>query len=171
MFCYIEQVWTPPVSWQERSSEMVRINLEFEDSSDDLEVVVALVEHLRSRHRPTQPPEDQPATAWNVAAWYGHLGRGSRSFWEIAARHAVDNETWTFDDLETASGTDKSTLRSYHRNSYRAIRDENAPDPLTSDWDVDRECNVYQMPEAVRDEILRLIEGEDDAAQDDEDGT
>jgi hypothetical protein len=149
---------------------MVQLSIQFEDSPDELEVVGALVDHLRSRHRPTRPPEDQPVDAWNVAAWYGHLGQGSRRFWEVAARHSLNNDTWTFDDLEAASGIDKNTLRSYHRNSYRAIRDENAPDPLRSDWNVDQACNVYQMPEAVRDELHRLVEEDDAAPAGDETG-
>lgn len=139
---------------------MVRFTVEFADNPNDLAVIIAVAEQLRARHEPSQPTGGQPATAWNVANWLAHLGQGSRSFWEIAAGHAQTQETWTFDDLVATSGVDKNTLRSYHRNSYRAIRDENAPDPLTGNWNVIRQCNVYSMPDAVRDEILRIIQEE-----------
>lgn len=144
---------------------MLKVTIQFDDSADDLERAYDYVVALRDRHRAMQPtaplPLPPPATAlpaaWNVEGWFNHLGEGSRSFWEIAARYAQNHPTFTFDELATASGTDKETLRSYQRNSYRAIRGENAPDPLPeADWDANQGCNVYRMPDAVRDEILRL---------------
>ena len=68
---------------------------------------------------------------------------------------------WTFDDL-AESPEDKKELRAHHRNSYRAIRAERAPDPLKgSRWDSKRDCQVYRMPDGVRDEILHLLDLEE----------
>lgn len=137
---------------------MIRVAIEFDLSADDLDEVALTVETLRTRAATAgaQPSATAPVADWKIADWLGHLGEGSRSFWNIAARHAQSNPSWTFDDLAQASGIDKETLRSYHRNSYRAIRDESAPDPLASEWDATGAFNVYRMPDVVRDEILRL---------------
>ncbi|MEX0677098.1 MAG: hypothetical protein WD063_08490 [Pirellulales bacterium] len=128
---------------------MVRVTIEFEFPGD-MDAATAALETFRGITLPAH-------TAGNVADWFSHLGEGSRSFWEIAARHAQTNATWTFDDLAQTSGIDRDTLRSYHRNSYRAINDESAQNPLTSEWDANRGCNVYRMADAVRDEILGLV--------------
>jgi hypothetical protein len=138
---------------------MVRISLEFDDDPDDLDAAARLIEAIQSAATPPTvpaPPATAPASAWNVAGWFNHLGPGSRSFWEIAARHATTHPRWTFDDLSEATGVEKETLRSYQRNSYRAIKAEKAPDPLDSEWDANRGCNVYTLKPAVGPEILRL---------------
>jgi hypothetical protein len=110
------------------------------------------------------PPPPSPLTtaAGNpedfVEAWLGHLGEGSRKFWRIAARYAVDHPLITFEDLARSSGLSRETLRSYHRNSYRAIGDEKAPDPMPGTWSQVTKRTEYSMAAAVRDKILELTE-------------
>jgi hypothetical protein len=129
------------------------IHVSFDNAPEDLDAVAAIVATLRQQHAISSVAPATPV-AGQVAPWFGHLGEGSRSFWQLVAQHALTNRTWTFDDLAAASGTDKETLRSYHRNSYRAIKDEGSPDPMPGDWEGNR--NVYWMADAVRDEIIQL---------------
>lgn len=91
-----------------------------------------------------------------VYRWLSHLGEGSRKFWKLAARYSTDHATLTFEDLEREYGIGKETLRSHHRNSYRAINDEKAPDPMPGAWDQQALRNVYSMTPAVRDKINEL---------------
>jgi hypothetical protein len=131
------------------------IHVSFDNTPEDLAAIAAIVFNLQQQHATATAVAAVTASAApQVAAWYGHLGDGSRSFWQLVAQHALTHRTWTFDDLATASGTDKETLRSYHRNSYRAIKDEGAPDPMPGDWE--GSYNVYYMADAVRDAILQL---------------
>lgn len=134
---------------------MVRISLEFDFTPEDVDSAVALLDSIQP-HQETADDDPTTPLQLGVGGWYGHLGVGSRRFWEVAAKHAQDHPTWTFDDLATASGIDKETLRSYHRNSYRAIKDVEAADPLKKEnWAGDHW--IYSMENTVRDEILRLI--------------
>ena len=96
------------------------------------------------------------ASRGNVAEWFGHLGPGSRKFWEIAATHCSTHSTFTFEDISTPE-LSKETLRSYHRNSYRAIKAAGATDPLEKTWDAQAGQYVYRMSHSVRGEILSLI--------------
>jgi hypothetical protein len=147
---------------------MLSIDLCFENSPEDLRAAAAVIAALRDDDLlgddggpvpvplAPAPPPNAPAGAWNISPWFNRLGPGSRQFWIVAAQFALTHRAWTFDDLAAASGLDKGTLRSYQRNSYRAIRAEQAPEPLGGDWDPNRQCNVYTMADVVRDEILRL---------------
>ena|ERR1700676_1957018 len=91
-----------------------------------------------------------------VATWFRRLGKGSREFWKLAARHSRSNAEWTFDDLAEGSKKERDRLRSNHRNSHRAIKAEGASNPLVSRWDSQTKRMIYSMSDAVRDEILRL---------------
>jgi hypothetical protein len=95
-----------------------------------------------------------------VERWLAHLGPGSRSFWRLAAEFLRDREQVTFEDLSQHYGIPTATLRSYHRNSYRAIHREEAPDPLPGQWDDRIQANVYRMPDSVRDKILELTKND-----------
>jgi hypothetical protein len=91
-----------------------------------------------------------------VSRWLQRLGKGSLAFWNVAATQSQAHGEWTFADLVARSGEPLNTLRSQHRNSYRAIKAEGADDPFTSRWDAAGGRRVYSMPNYVRDEILRL---------------
>jgi hypothetical protein len=137
----------------------MRFSFEFENNRADYDEAVRALDALGSAIPPRvpAPPANAVVADWKIEEWWEHLGGGnSRSFWTEAARYAQTHRTFTFDDLAAATGIDKQSLRSYHRNTYRAINDENAPDPLGGDWDANRGCNVYTMADVVRDEILRL---------------
>src|ERR1700730_1189151 len=108
---------------------MLHIGLQFENTAEELAAAVSLLGILQSLHNDEESarPEDlcgDKASSPTIAVWFAHLGAGSRSFWELAARFAQNHSTFTFDDLAAEANTEKETLRSYHRNSYRAIRDE-----------------------------------------------
>jgi hypothetical protein len=139
---------------------MVRIGLEFDVTPEDLSGAVAVIEAILTTTRDGDQSTTTDTQAEAVEDWFAHLGAGSRSFWEIAAQYAQTHPTWTFEELAAESGIDKEKLRSYHRNSYRAIKDEDSDDPLSKKWDVDNARYVYTMHDAVRDEILRLADGE-----------
>jgi hypothetical protein len=94
--------------------------------------------------------------AGRVEAWLGQLGEGSRRFWRLTARYAVDHAGFTFEDLESASGIARDTLVSGYRNSLRAIRGTKATDPLTRCPGPKRGRIVYSMSLAVREKILEL---------------
>jgi hypothetical protein len=140
------------------------MELRFDNERADLEAAKAVIDALLAASEEDAPaplapppPPTAPATAWNVAAWFGRLGEGSRRFWTIAARYSQSHQTFTFDELAADSGLDKETLRSYQRNSYRAIRAVGAPDPLgEAVWNAEQNRNTYSLPDAVRDEIIRL---------------
>jgi len=107
------------------------------------------------------PPQPPLATAQNpedfIQAWLRHLGPASRKFWRDTAQYAATGRpSITFEDLELATGIAKGSLRSYHRNSYRAINHEKAPDPMPGSWDATTKRNMYGMMPAVRDKILDL---------------
>lgn len=148
---------------------MLKVALTFENTPDDLVAAAALIEILRGRETAAVPvnsvasaspaPPPMSPTDWKVTAWFQRLGEGSRKFWKAAALYARTHANFTFDDLAAASGLTKGALRSYQRNSYRAIRAENAPDPLgQAEWDAHRQCNVYRVSDVVRDELIRLTE-------------
>jgi hypothetical protein len=112
---------------------------------------------------PVPPPEPSaPAGAAAkpedfVEKWLKRLGPGSRGFWKKAAEYATGPVLFiTFEDLEKATGVKMATLRSYHRNSYRAIKDEGAPDPMPGTWSAATKRYEYAMFPAVRDKILEL---------------
>lgn len=98
--------------------------------------------------------EERSLIAAKVPAWLRHLGDRSREFWEVSARYLLSHPEFTFPRLEEFSNTPESSLRAMHRNSYRAIKLEKAPDPLSVERDADSGHNVYQMEPVVRDEIL-----------------
>ena len=118
---------------------------------------------------PGDPPGPPPLTtartpAEAVDAWFSHLGQGSRRFWRIAARYALDHpeSQFTFEDLAAASGLTKGTLRSYHRNSYRAIKDEQAPDPMPGAWSQVTQRTDYMMFPGVAQRIAELTQNDPD---------
>jgi hypothetical protein len=96
-----------------------------------------------------------------VEKWLTRLGAGSRKFWRLAAEKAAKlNWLITFEDLEKETGIKAATLRSYHRNSYRAINDEHAPDPMPGSWSGATKRYEYAMSHAVRDRILQLTKND-----------
>lgn len=97
-----------------------------------------------------------------VEAWLSHLGEGSRKFWKLAAQYSTNHATLTFEDLQREYGISRETLRSHHRNAYRAINDERAPDPMPGTWDQQTQRNVYSLSPAVRDRILELTRDDAD---------
>ncbi len=136
----------------------MRVSFEFDFDRGDYDVAVKALDAIGTVIPPRvpTPPANATVADWKIADWWEHLGEGSRSFWKEAGRHLQTHGSFTFDELAAATGIDKQSLRSYHRNSYRAINDESAPDPLGGEWDANRGCNVYTMPDVVRDELLRL---------------
>ena len=74
----------------------------------------------------------------------------------MIALYLVDHSTAPFEELARVNNLDVETLRSYHRNSYRAIHAESASDPLKGRWDYAEGHQVYEMDDIIRDEILRL---------------
>ncbi len=135
---------------------MPSITLNIENTMEDLDRASVIIHALRALHSASPGNDRVDIAVEPIAAWFNRLGVGSKSFWARAARHSQTQSEWTFDDL-AQSPEDKKTLRSNHRNSYRAIKVEGASNPLQSRWDAYRECQVYQMPNIVRDEILRLL--------------
>jgi hypothetical protein len=155
---------------------MLRVSLEFDPTPEDLAAAGLVLNALReaparqdisrddSRPKNSNHPADSgpkptcndlPA-AWKVHVWFPKLGENARSFWLLAARHAQENPTWTLKEIEAVSGIEPRALKSYLRNSYRAIHASKAADPLLSDWDSVRRCNVYRFrDDIVRDEVLR----------------
>ncbi len=109
---------------------------------------------------PPLPPVAAADVASQVERWLAHLGPGSRSFWRLAAEFSRGRASFTFEDLSRHCGIPKATLRSYHRNSYRAIRHEEAPDPLPGLWDAQIRANVYWMADPVREKILELTQND-----------
>ena len=125
----------------------------------ELDRAAKLIEKLRSTSllkTGVVPSKTGLSSVGSVAAWFRRLGRGSRQFWERAAKHSRSHAEWTFYDLAGGAETEKARLRSNHRNSYRAINAEGASNPLESRWNSQTKRMVYSMPDAVRDEILRL---------------
>jgi hypothetical protein len=139
---------------------MPTITIKIEDTPDDLHRAAVIIRAIRGLHPGATTVDTADVAAGSVARWFNRLGTGSQIFWERAARHAQSHSEWTFDDL-AKSPADKKALRSYHRNSYRAIKVEGAADPLISRWDSKRDCQVYRMPDGVRDEILHLLDLEE----------
>jgi hypothetical protein len=137
----------------------MRFSFDFAFDRADYDLAVKALDALGAVIPPrvTPPAATAAPEDWGIDKWWEHLGGGnSRSFWTEAARHLQTHRSFTFDELAAATGIDKQSLRSYHRNSYRAINDESAPDPLGGEWDANQGCNVYTMVDVVRDEILRL---------------
>jgi hypothetical protein len=136
---------------------MLVITIQIEDTAEDLDRAAHIIHTIRARHPEVATSDTREVARTSIVGWFNRLGAGSKIFWERAARHAQSHSEWTFADL-AESPEDKRALRSYHRNSYRAIKAEGAADPLVSKWDAKRDCQVYRMPEAVRDEILHLLD-------------
>ena len=141
--------------------EYVAENIELHGFEDALRMAAdATRAAARSGNQANQPVAIPAAgTNWKIDKWWGHLGTRSREFWEAAARHVQTNPRFTFAELAQATGHDKGALKAEHRNSWKAIRDEGAPNPLNRTWDASQACNVYTMPDEVRDELLRLAGG------------
>jgi hypothetical protein len=133
------------------------ITIQIKDTAEDLDRSAVIIRAIRALHPDAGAVDTREVATTSIVRWFNRLGTGSRIFWERAARHSESHFEWTFDDL-AESPEDKKTLRSYHRNSYRAIKVEGAVDPLISRWDSKRDCQVYQMPDSVRDEILHLLD-------------
>ena len=92
-----------------------------------------------------------------IEKWWGHLGQTSRDFWKYAAQTAASTPHFTLQDIaHRHANTAVASLRASLMNSHKAIKDEQAPDPMPGIWDSLRGCNVYQMSEEVCQEILRL---------------
>lgn len=116
---------------------------------------------------PDSPSGPLPLTASrtpaeSIDAWFSHLGPGSRRFWKIAAQYALAHpeSQFTFEDLAAASSLSKGTLRSYHRNSYRAIKDEQAPDPMPGAWSQVTQRTDYMMFPGVAQRIVELTQND-----------
>ena len=136
---------------------MATITIEIQDTVKELDRAAEFIRAIRALHPQTTIGDAAGVALTSIARWLNRLGAGSKKFWWRAARYAQSHREWTFNDL-AVSPEDKKELRSFHRNSYRAIKAEAATDPLVSKWDSKRDCQVYHMPDAVRDEILRLLE-------------
>jgi hypothetical protein len=103
--------------------------------------------------------DDSSATAaTKVPSWFSHLSEKSRLFWKLSAEVLLHQSDFTFADLAGREGISIASLRAMHRNSYRAIEAERAPDPLWSKWDHAAKRNIYTMDRVVRDEILSLTQ-------------
>jgi hypothetical protein len=139
---------------------MPTLTIQIEDTIKELDRAAEIIRAIRALHPQVATGHTGGVTTTSIAGWFNRLGAGSKIFWDRAARHAQSHREWTFDDL-AESPEDKRALRSFHRNSYRAIKVEGATDPLVSKWDTKRDCQVYQMPDAVRDEILHLLDLEE----------
>jgi len=91
--------------------------------------------------------------------WVSRLGNKSRKFWQVASQYLLTHESFTFDDLARATRIPKASLKSMHRNSYRAIKAEIAQNPLKPRWDWPSGRNIYWMEPDVRDVLLDLTDG------------
>jgi hypothetical protein len=146
---------------------MIKLTFELENMYEDVDQALATLSAIRATRRLPEMRVSRIVEAtsagdggpdYRVSAWFPRLGQGSRSFWERAAIYFRDHAELTFEALAT-SEAEKQALRSYHRNSYRAINAEGAPNPLESRWDYQAGHQVYRMPDAVRDAILSLTSG------------
>jgi hypothetical protein len=147
-------------TWSTRAifmENMATFTIQIQDTIKELDRAAEIIRAIRAGHPQTTTGDTGGVATTSVARWFNRLGAGSKIFWQRAARHAQSHREWTFNDL-AESPEDKRALRSYHRNSYRAIKVEGAADPLVSKWDSKRDCQVYQIPDTVRDELLRLLE-------------
>ena len=91
----------------------------------------------------------------SVAEWFSLLGENSRRFWTIAARYLLNHESFTFEDLSIHSSVSVESLRSMHRNSWKAIHSKRGSNPLVSHWDGEHRRFIYTMNKHVRDEFLK----------------
>ena len=131
---------------------MLRISLDFDNTTADIEAAQKVLAVL---HKKAEKP-DAVADELSIEDWFERLGDGSRLFWYLAAYQSLSKESWTFHDLAEISGDEVEKLRSYQRNSYRAIKATRSPNPLISRWDTEHQHNVYSMHDCVRDRILEL---------------
>jgi len=100
------------------------------------------------------------AAAKDVEAWWKHLGKKSKEFWVIAATHMLDSDSFTFEELESEN-ISQGSLKSRHRNSYRAIKHEKAKEPLDQEWSWEIGKNIYVIGQPIRDRILELAQLEE----------
>jgi hypothetical protein len=144
----------------------MKITIELQDTEANATSLLAFAERFKSmfigaRPMSATPQSQSPAPPHSeqgdssVGKWFARLGQGSRSFWVRAAQFSQEHDSWTFEQL-AGDETKPAVLRSYHRNSYRAINVENAADPLVKQWDASQGCYVYFLAPEIRDEILRL---------------
>ncbi|MDB5293822.1 MAG: hypothetical protein JWL69_5063 [Phycisphaerales bacterium] len=129
------------------------------------EEVDAAVDGLADKAKAPAAPPAVTAVPGNpevfIEKWLKRLGPGSRKFWKLVAQHALtQNFLITFEDLKLNTGISTATLRSYHRNSYRAIKDEKAPDPMPGVWSGATKRYEYAMSHAVRDKIIELTKND-----------
>jgi hypothetical protein len=139
---------------------MPTLTIQIQDTIKELDRAAEIIRAIRALHPDAATVDTGDLATTSIVGWFNRLGTGSRIFWARAARRAQSHFKWTFDDL-AESPEDKKALRSYHRNSYRAIKVEGAADPLIGRWDSKRDCQVYQMLDPVRDEILHLLDLEE----------
>jgi hypothetical protein len=156
------------MSWQEDQNMPVSFTLQVSCDSRSLDEAAQILESLKELYPAdaiieeapgaTAAPANARTAADHVSEWMPHLGAGGRKFWKKVAEHARDVSPLfiTFEDLSRTSGIPTGSLRSYHRNAYRAIKNDANLDPLPGAWDGQLKCNVYSMREDVRDKILEL---------------
>lgn len=95
-------------------------------------------------------------TAARIPTWFADLSVDAQAFWIAGAKYLLGSPTFSFADLHRAAGMAVTTLKSMHRNSYRAIHRAHSLNPLWSSWDRELQCNFYKMEPVVRDMILSL---------------
>jgi hypothetical protein len=98
------------------------------------------------------------SVADHIPRWLRHIGVNSQKSWRISASYLLSHNRFTFRDLEAFSGIPEESLRAMHRNSYRAIKSEESPNPLWAKLDYGLGRNVYSMEPAVRDEFLCILD-------------
>lgn len=95
-------------------------------------------------------------TAARIPTWFSELSSDAQDFWIASAEHLLVHPTFSFAELRRATDVRVNSLKSMHRNSYRAIHRAHSPNPLWSSWDHELQCNFYKMEPVVRDMILSL---------------
>ena len=104
------------------------------------------------RYFPSTQDEIRPKDV----SWFHRLGRNSRRFWRLAAKHSLNHETFTVRELARHSGVRVEQLKAGHRNSYRALRSIVSTDPLRTVEIRYGGEHVYVVDQVIRDMILSL---------------
>lgn len=88
---------------------------------------------------------------------WGRVGDNAKRFLAIAARRTTEGGEFSMDDVAQWLDEEPKTVRSWHRNLGRTLKHVDAaiPQPLLMESRWTGERNVYRLPVAVREAILR----------------
>lgn len=132
----------------------------FQEKILDQYTVIARAYQFGSEKDLPEVEDDVYAIASQVQKWFARLGEKSREFWRVCTEYLQERPTFTFVELQVYSGISVASLKSMHNNSYRAIKREGSPNPLTAEWDDALQRNTYRMDPKVCEVILHLTHGD-----------